>query len=201
MNPLPVAALVAMLATAAGAAPALTLAWADNYLRIRGGQLPGGEIPIHYLEAYCRDQCQTADWVTHTVVGHKTELLSANADQTEIRLRCVVSDGLIVEHLITAGADEVDFRISAHNPTAKRSAAHWAQPCIRVGAFSGFGPADTDDAYAYLRHSFVFLDGKLTTMPTPRWATEARYRPGQVWAGPRVPRSDVNPRPLSPETI
>ena len=30
------------------------------------------------------------------------------------------------------------------------------------------------------------------------WATEARYIPGQVWAGPGVPRSDVNPRPLHP---
>ena len=35
-------------------------------------------------------------------------------------------------------------------------------------------------------------------MPTQGWATEARYIPGQVWAGPGVPRADVNPRPLHP---
>ncbi len=33
-------------------------------------------------------------------------------------------------------------------------------------------------------------------MPTLDWATIARYTPGQVWAGPEVPRADVNPRPL-----
>ena len=34
-------------------------------------------------------------------------------------------------------------------------------------------------------------------MPTPQWATEARYIPGQVWCPKDVPRTDVNPRPLS----
>ena len=35
-------------------------------------------------------------------------------------------------------------------------------------------------------------------MPTPQWATQARYTPGQVWCPAHVPRTDVNPRPLSP---
>ena len=35
-------------------------------------------------------------------------------------------------------------------------------------------------------------------MPTPQWATKARYIPGQTWAAFGVPRADVNPRPLSP---
>jgi hypothetical protein len=34
-------------------------------------------------------------------------------------------------------------------------------------------------------------------MPTPQWATQARYTPGQVWCPIGVPRTDVNPRPLS----
>ena len=34
-------------------------------------------------------------------------------------------------------------------------------------------------------------------MPTAQWANEARYTPGQVWCPKHVPRSDVNPRPLS----
>ena len=37
-------------------------------------------------------------------------------------------------------------------------------------------------------------------MPTPQWALQARYIPGQVWAAPGVDRNDVNPRPLSPLT-
>jgi hypothetical protein len=48
-----------------------------------------------------------------------------------------------------------------------------------------------------LSHSFIFLDGELTRMPTQPWATTARYTPGQVWCPANVPRTDVNPRPLS----
>ncbi|MCB1124726.1 MAG: hypothetical protein KJT03_24445, partial [Verrucomicrobiae bacterium] len=77
--------------------------------------------------------------------------------------------------------------------------AHWAQPCVRVGEFTGTGPDKTDDKYAYLEKSFVFLDGGLARMPTRDWATEAKYIPGQVWAAPGVPRADVNPRPLHPD--
>jgi hypothetical protein len=51
-----------------------------------------------------------------------------------------------------------------------------------------------------LKKSFVFLDGRLSTMPTKGWATEARYTPGQVWAAPGVAPDDVNPRPLNPHT-
>ncbi|HUR45119.1 MAG TPA: hypothetical protein VMZ27_04505, partial [Candidatus Saccharimonadales bacterium] len=53
------------------------------------------------------------------------------------------------------------------------------------------------DEYAYVPKCFVFLDGKLERMPTKPWATQARYVPGQVWCPKNVPRSDVNPRPLS----
>jgi hypothetical protein len=53
---------------------------------------------------------------------------------------------------------------------------------------------DLDD---YLPKCFVFLDGKLTRMPTTDWAKTARYTPGQVWCPVNVPRTDVNPRPLS----
>ena len=85
------------------------------------------------------------------------------------------------------------------NTPDKRSEAHWAQPCVRVGTFTGTGADRTDDKYAYLAKSFMFLDGKLAGMPSRDWAKEARYTPGQVWAGPGVPRADVNPRPLHPD--
>jgi hypothetical protein len=34
-------------------------------------------------------------------------------------------------------------------------------------------------------------------MPFGPWSKEARYIPGQVWCPLHVPRTDVNPRPLS----
>ena len=44
----------------------------------------------------------------------------------------------------------------------------------------------------------MFLDGKVTRFPQIEpWALEARYTPGQVWCPKGVPRTDVNPRPLS----
>ncbi len=96
-------------------------------------------------------------------------------------------------HEIRSTHDEVDFQIHAHNPTDTRSDAHWAQPCIRLDRFTGC------DQTSYLAKGFVFLDDELTMMPTPRWSTEARYVPGQVWAAPGVDRRDVNPRPLHPD--
>jgi hypothetical protein len=177
----------------------LKLNWQDNMLTISGDHLPGKEMKVWYLEAYCRDNSQTTEWNAHTVVDHETRLVSQKDDGSEVRLQCKVNDGLIVDHVITASHDEVDIRIHAHNPTGKRSEAHWAQPCIRVGEFTGTGPDKTDDKYAYLSKCFVFLNGKLQRMPTPRWATEARYIPGQVWAGPGIARADVNPRPLHPD--
>ena len=126
-------------------------------------------------------------------------MVSRSADGSLLRLHCDVNDGVSVEHVITATHDEVDFTLTAHNPTEKRSVAHWAQPCIRVGKFTSTGWDTNADKYAYIKKSFVYLDGKRTMMPTQDWATEALYIPGQVWAGPNVPPADVNPRPLHPD--
>ncbi len=177
----------------------LTMDWEDEILTIRGERLPGKAMEVWYLEAYCRDNSHTAHWRDHTVVEHETRLVSRNESGTRITLRCHVSDGLVVHHILTSSDDEVDIQITAHNPTQNRSEAHWAQPCVRVGDFTGTGASQTEDKYAYLGKSFVFLDGALARMPTRDWATEARYTPGQVWAGPGVPRADVNPRPLHPD--
>lgn len=171
--------------------PPLALRWERNFLTISGPQMPGGAMRVHYLEAYCRAGSTDADWGKHTVVGHTTELVEAGDDGTLIRLKCTLKDGVVVEHTIRSTADEVDFRLRAHNPTDQRSEAHWAQPCIRVDRFSG------GDQDSYLGKSFVFLDGELCRMPTRDWALEARYVPGQVWCPKGVDRNDVNPRPLS----
>lgn len=181
-----------VIGASAAAADPLAITWEKNLLTISGTHLAGGEITINYLEAYCRSGSTDADWVKHTVVGHTTRLVEANDDKTLVRLEDTVSDGLRVNHEIRSTPDEVRFEITAHNPTARRSEAHWAQPCIRLARFTG------GDQQTYLAKSFVFLDGRLARMPTRHWATRARYIPGQVWCPIHVDRNDVNPRPLSP---
>lgn len=178
-----------MRLTAAEPSP-MQLRWEKNMLTISGEHVPGKEIKIHYLEAYCRPGSTDREW-GKTVIPHKTELVSASDDGRQLKLKCSVSDGVIVEHTITATHDEIDFRLTATNPTDKPSEIHWAQPCLRVDKFTG------RDQKTYLEKCFVFLDGKLERLPTRDWATQARYVPGQVWAPKGVNRDDVNPRPLS----
>ena len=127
------------------------------------------------------------------MIGHRTRLISADPDGRRVVLECTLKDGVIVRHEIAAGEDEVSFHITASNPTDKESEAQWAQPCIRVDRFTGRNKT------TYLDKCFIFLDGKLARMPTPHWATEAVYTPGQVWCPRNVDRNDVNPRPLSPD--
>ncbi len=174
-----------------------TVTWKKNYLKIQGRHLPGGEIEIHYLEAFCRDGSTDREW-GKTVIRHKTELVSESKDHKQLKLKSTLEDGVEVLHTITCRADEIDFQVTATNPTKQASEAHWAQPCIRVGVFTGH--TEPNDKYAYIKKCFVFIDGQLQMMPTPVWETKARYIPGQVWAAPGVPRNDVNPRPLNPQT-
>src|SRR5438093_6533176 len=168
----------------------LMLSWADNYLTIRGPRLPKEGMRVHYLEAYCRPGSTDRDW-GETVIKHKTKRVSAGDDGQTIKLRCTLDDGVIVTHEITAAEDEVRFDLVATNPTDAVSKAHWAQPCIRVGNFTGRGQDD------YISSCFIFLDGRLSRLPTEPWATKARYTPGQVYCPKHVDRRDVNPRPLS----
>jgi hypothetical protein len=174
----------------------LTLAREGHWLIVRGEKTP--EIRINYLEAYCRAGSTDADWTRHTVIRHTNKLVSLSEDKKVLRLHDTLAAGVTVEHTITAGNDEVDFRLMARNPGAERSEAHWAQPCVRLAAFTGFNPdLSKGDLNDYLPKCFVFLDGKLERMPTREWAMQARYTPGQVWCPANVPRTDVNPRPLS----
>src|SRR5690349_4458146 len=113
----------------------LSISWEKNYLTIRG-EFPGEELKILYLEAYCRPGSTDRDW-KETVIPHTAERLEASADDRVIKLRDKLMDGVVVEHVITAGEDEIDFRLVAHNPTEQASEAHWAQPCIRVDKFTG----------------------------------------------------------------
>ena len=173
-------------------AESLTLSRDGHWLIVHTA---AGDIRINYLEAYCRAGSTDADWVKHTVIPHKSETLSADANS--VRIRDVLADGVTVEHTITARGDEVEFQLTAHNPTDKASEAHWAQPCVRLSAFTGFDEKTAGDATDYLPKCFIFVAGKLTRMPFEPWATQARYTPGQTWCPAHVPRTDVNPRPLS----
>ena len=168
--------LPASLPSAGAAAGAgLTLDREGNWLIIRGARIPGDEVRVNYLEAYCRAGSTEADWVEHTVIPHTNELISLSADKKVLRLRDTLADGLIVEHTITAGDDEVDLRLVARNPTAHRSEAHWAQPCVRLGAFTGFSnDLSRGDLNDYLPKCFIFLE----------WATGADADAGLGDTGP-----------------
>lgn len=174
----------------------LTLSWEKNYLTIQG-DIPGETVTIMYLEAYCRPGSTDRDW-SETVIPHKSELVRRSDDGRVIELRDKLADGVVVNHIIAAGKDEVTFELVAHNPTDKPSEAHWAQPCLRVDRFTGAGTADARALVpTYARKCFLFVDGKLTRLPTTPWAEKARYVPGQVYCPKHVDRNDVNPRPLS----
>ena len=189
-------ALATVVNSASAAEPGLQIDWEKNYLTIRG-RFPGSEIPIHYLEAYCRPGSTDRDW-HETVIGHTAVKTSKARDGKVIMLQDRLKDGVVVDHTITAGQDEIDFKITARNPTEETSLAHWAQPCIRVDKFTGTTRADARELVpAYARKSFIFLDDKLTRLPTKPWADKARYIPGQVYCPKEIDRNDVNPRPLS----
>jgi hypothetical protein len=182
--------LATSVAVAAEPTADLKIAWEKNYLTVSAANIPGGEVKIHYLEAYCRPGSTDADWVKHTVIRHRAEMAGTPTDRV-IELVDRLTDGVVVKHRLEARGDEVDFLLEAHNPTDVESQAHWAQPCIRVDRFTGRGKQD------YIPLCFIFLDGMLARLPTQPWATEARYTPGQVYAPRHVNRNDVNPRPLS----
>jgi hypothetical protein len=182
-----------------GRADSLTLRFkAPHWLYIEGDHLPGKVIEVNYLEAYCRAGSTDADWVKHTVIPHRAEVLSLSADRKTLKLRDTLADGVVVYHTISAGTDDVDFRLFAHNPGPKSSEAHWAQACVRLGNFTGF-PASSTNLDDYLPQCFLILSNRVTRFPEIQpWVKSARYVPGQTWCPLHVPRTDVNPRPLSP---
>jgi hypothetical protein len=198
MTPRRLIAVLGMLLSLSGRSWAaegpLTLDWSGNMLTIKGEQLPGGELKVWHLEAFCRPGSTRRDW-KETVIPHETRLVERDKSGKRLTLRSTLVDGVAVEHEIRAGTDEVDFRLVAHNPTASESQAHWAQPCIRVAPFVGV--EQMASAEEYLPRCFVFIDGKATRLPTQPWAKQAVYTPGQVWCPRDVSRDDVNPRPLS----
>jgi hypothetical protein len=98
-----------------------------------------------------------------------------------------------VDHLLRAGDGEVDFEVVAVNKGAEYVDAVWAQPCVRVGAFTATGT----DRTAYIKKSFIYVDGRRAFLPELPWATKAIYTPGQLYIPAGIDRADANPRPHS----
>jgi len=175
----------------------LDISWSDKILTIRGNGVVGESLEVWYLEAYCRANSTDRDW-KETVIPHTSKLVDEAAKDHCIQVQDKLADGVVVNHFITAEQDAVSFRIEAHNPTEAASAVHWAQPCVRVDRFTGTSPEDRMKLVPpYAEKCFIFVDDQPVRLPTKPWATDARYVPGQVYCPPMVPRSDVNPRPLS----
>lgn len=170
-------------------APPLSLAWQKNVLTVSGG-FPGGKINIWYLEAYCRSGARDVAW-QKTVIPHKAEKLSD--DGKTITLRDVIEGNVVVRHRITAGDGEVTFEVEAKNEGPDYVDAQWAQPCIRVGGFTG------GNQQTYVEKSFIFVEGKQTFLPQARRTEEAIYKGGQLYIPAGIKREDCNPRPHSPD--
>lgn len=197
--PVPVVACILGLTHALPAAdPNLQIARLGNDLVIVSEDVPvPTPIKVNYIEAYCRSGSTHQDWRTKTKIQHTSQVISSTPKR--ILIRDTLEDGVIVDHTITAGHGEVDFRVVAHNPTDRASLVHWAQPCMRVDGFTGRSRVDQRSVIpSYVWQSFLFIDGRLTMMPTRPWSEEALNIPGQVWVPATVSRDDVNPRPLSP---
>ncbi len=166
--------------------------WANDMLSIRQSEIPGGEVKVWYLEAYCRSGSTKRVW-SETTIPHRTEKLEESPDGRSLRLRCRVEGGLEVLHDIRAVPDGVEFDVEARNRGTARVDAVWVQPCIRLGAFTGA----TQESY--VERSFIFVDGRRTFLSHARRTEDAIYRGGQVYVPAGIDRADVNPRPISPD--
>ena len=181
--------LLCFLALGSGLfAAELSLSWTNNMLRIAGPNVPGGDVEIWYLEAFCRSGSTRQVW-DRTTIPHKTELVSATAKK--IALRTQVEPSVVVEHEIAAGTDSVDFRVRARNTGKDFADVQWFQPCMRVDRFTGLKQDN------YTQKSFIFTEEGLKLLDRLPRTEEAVYRGGQVYVPAGVPLEDVNPRPIS----
>ncbi len=169
---------------------ALQLSWAKDILTIAGDHLPGGEVKVWYIEAFCRRGSTDRDW-RETTIPFKTKLISADPDGRRLKLKTVVDGKVDVTHTIRSGPDTITFDVVLTNTTRQPVDIEWFQPCIRVGPFTG---RKQDD---YYEKCFLFTEKGLTRMHQTHRATRARYTPGQVYVPEGIDLNDVNPRPIS----
>lgn len=176
---------LALAQLAIAADQTLTLSRHKNWVVVSGRHLLGGDVRINYIESYCRAGSTDVDWA-QTKILHRSEQPAIADNNQVLWIRDTLADGVVIDHTIGIRDDTVTFSMSAHNPTAVASAVHWAQPCVRLGTFTGFNPDYTvgnpDD---YLPRCFLFLEQKLTRMPTPVWNVTARSNDFPEHAGDR----------------
>ncbi|HZF66016.1 MAG TPA: hypothetical protein VEZ55_16095, partial [Chitinophagaceae bacterium] len=73
----------------------LRIQWKDNILTISGDELPGKMMEILYIEDFCKRGSTNRNWL-ETIIPHKTELISAEENNTHIKLRTIVQPDLEV---------------------------------------------------------------------------------------------------------
>lgn len=178
-----------LIGPAAIAAP--TLSWTNNLLTLRDSRLPGGKLDVWYLEAFCRAGGHARKW-DQTKVPHRTELLFAAPDGSELRFRTIVEPQVEVLHEVRAGDDGLDLTFLLTNRGEAPWDIQWFQPaCIRVADFTG------RDQQGYLARSFVFTADGLTTLDRMNRTTNALYLGGQVFLPPGIRTEDANPRAVA----
>lgn len=164
--------------------------WVDNMLTIHAPDVPGRQIEVWYLEAFCRTGSTDRVW-NETVIPHETRLVERSEDGARIVLESRVEPSVVVHHEITVVADGVAFALTATNESDAPVDVDWAQPCMRVGVFSGLGQEE------YHKRCFIFTeDGMKMLHELPR-TVEARYKGGQVYVPEGIDIEDVNPRPIA----
>jgi hypothetical protein len=174
---------------------ALSLTWDKEMLTIHGKHLPGGALEVWYIEAFCRPGSTRRDW-KQTTIPHTTELVESSPDGRAHPARSRLSDGVLIDHEIRAGRDEVDFAC-CDQPNPGRVAGTLGSAAVHPRR-SYAGTKAEHGSEAYLPRCFIYVDGRPARLPTAPWARSALYTPGQVWCPEGVSRDDVNPRPLSP---
>jgi hypothetical protein len=170
----------------------LRIHWKDNILTISGDELPGKKMEVLYIEDFCKTGSTNRKW-EETIIPHKTELISADDNNTHIKLRTIVQGDIEVTHDIRTQKDQVEFNLVLHNKGNKAIDVDWFQPCIRIDKFTNRKQED------YLSRCFIFTNSGLTTLDKTRRTEESVYKGGQIYVPAGINLNDVNPRPLSPD--
>ena len=184
--------LLVLLCPFAAAGPVERIDWQDDLLTLRAPAIPGGAVEIWYLEAFCRSGSTDRDW-HETTIPHQTRLVEADAAGQWIRLESRVEPGVRVTHEIRVVPDGVSFDLVLTNMAGAPVDVAWAQPCMRVGGFTGL------DQERYPERCFIFTEDGQESLDQTEQTREARYPGGQVYVPNGIDHADVNPRPISPE--
>jgi hypothetical protein len=68
-----------------------------DFVIIHGAHLPGKQVRVRYLEAFCKANSTYTDWAK-TQIAHQTELVSKSGDGQSLKLRSTLADGVNWRH-------------------------------------------------------------------------------------------------------